>query len=117
MLDRGAAESPGWAPAVMPRRPGRERRRALIACAVLALALHAAFIGSIGGLVPGSPETAVAPMSLRTLPDEPAEEAKAPAAPVPPAPVVTPPAPAPAARPARRPREPLPAASQAADKH
>ena len=69
MLDRSAAESPGRATAARSPAPNRGRRRALVACAVLVLLLHAAFIGSVGGLVPGSAETSLAPMSLRTLPD------------------------------------------------
>ena len=70
MLDRGAAESPGRAARTVPRRPSRERRRALLASAVLALALHAAFIANLGAPVPGAAESSAAPMSLRTLPDE-----------------------------------------------
>ena len=66
MLDRSAAESPDRAGAARSPGPSRDRRRALVACAVLVLVLHAAFIGRIGGLVPGSAETSVAPMSLRT---------------------------------------------------
>ena len=54
MLDRGAAESPGRPLRPCRAAPSRDRRRALVACAVLALALHAAFIGNIGGLVPGA---------------------------------------------------------------
>jgi hypothetical protein len=69
MLDRSGAESPGRATAARSPGPNRGRRRALVACAVLVLLLHAAFIGSVGGLVPGSVETSLAPMSLRTLPD------------------------------------------------
>ena len=69
MLDRSAAESPGRAAASVSRAPARSRRRALLACAVAALALHAAFIGNIGGPEPGEAGTAVAPMLLRTLPD------------------------------------------------
>ena len=71
MLDRGAAESPGRAAASLSCAPARTRRRALMACAAVALALHAVFIGNIGGSVPGEPGTALAPMSLRTLPEEP----------------------------------------------
>lgn len=71
MLDRGAAESPGRAAGRLSCAPARTRRRALMACAAVALALHAVFIGNIGGSVPGEPGTALAPMSLRTLPEEP----------------------------------------------
>jgi len=70
MLDRGGAESPGRGAVAGPVASRRERRRALVACAVMALALHAAFIANIGGLVPGAAETSLAPMSLRTLPDQ-----------------------------------------------
>ena len=87
--------------------PGQERRRALVACAALALVLHAAFIGHVAGLVPGSIEAAVAPMSIRTLPD--ALPADAPMeAPAAGEPDVKPPEPAPQAGLARRPREPMP---------
>jgi hypothetical protein len=94
-------------------RAGRERRRALVACAALALGLHAAFIGNIGGGVPGSIETGLAPMSVRTLPDElPADTLSEPAAAA--EPVVKPPqSTPPSARVPRRAREPAPAGSAA----
>ena len=112
MLDRGAAESPGRVAAALPRRPSRDRRRALVACAVVALALHAAFIGNLGGLVPGAVETPVAPVSLRTLPDEAPVVAEASVAAEP---AMTPPSPAPPkARPSRQAREPMVIASQPA---
>ncbi len=106
MLDRSAAESPGRATAAGPRGPSRERRRALIACAVVALALHAAFIANFGGLVPGAAKTSVAPMSLRTLPEKTPADAPAAAMAETSAaavPAVTPLPPAP--RPARLPRQ------------
>jgi len=118
MLDRSAAESPASATAALSWGPARERRRALVACAVVALALHAAFIGNIGGLVPGAAETPVAPMSLRTLPDEapggaPVELIAA--ASVAAAPAPTPPRPAPQkAHPRGQAREPAATASQPA---
>ena len=108
MLDRSAAESPGRAAAALPREPSRDRRRALIACAVAVFALHAAFLGNIGGPVPGAMETSVALVSLRTLTDElPAADAPATEAPVAEAaapsvaaaPAATPPPPAPAPAP------------------
>jgi len=120
MLDRSAAESPASSTAALPWGPARERRRVLVTCAVVALALHAAFIGHIGALVPGVADNAVAPMSLRTLPDEPpagplAEAMAVAEASVAVAPAPTPPRPAPqSARPPRRTREPAAAASQPA---
>jgi hypothetical protein len=70
---------------------------------VAVLALHAAFLGNIGGPVPGAAETSVALVSLRTLPDElPAAEASVAEAPVPSvaaAPAATPPPPPPAPAP------------------
>jgi len=110
MLDRDAAESPGRPPAAAPRRGPRGRRRALVACAVLALALHALFIGQIGGLVAGTADPSVAPISVRTVPEEPPVDVPAPTPAV--APVAIPvPAPRPA-RPLRQPREPAVAASR-----
>ena len=94
-------------------RAGRERRRALVACAVLALLLHAAFIGNIGGRVAGSIESGLAPVSVRTLPDEhPDDVAAAPAAAAE-ADVKPSPSAPPAARAPRRVRGPAPAASAA----
>jgi hypothetical protein len=67
MLDRRAAETPVEPRAVPSWPAGRERRRALVACALLVLVLHVAFIAHIGGVVTGAAETAVAPMAVRTL--------------------------------------------------
>lgn len=113
MLDRTVAQRPDRSPVATPGRMGRERRRALAACAVLAIALHAAFVSGVGGLSPGAAtETVLAPMSVRTLPGEPEAE---PAEEVPVAVAALPP---PAPRPTqprapRRPREPMATASQA----
>ena len=75
MLDRTVAQRPDRSPVATPGRMGRERRRALAACAVLAIALHAAFVSGVGGLSPGAAtETVLAPMSVRTLPGEPEAE-------------------------------------------
>jgi hypothetical protein len=125
MLDRGAAESPGRGAAALLREPGRDRRRALIACAVAVLALHAAFLGNIGGPVPGAAETSVALVSLRTLPDElpaaeapvtelPAPEAAAPSVAAAPAATAPPPAPAPPKALPRQVREPAATTGQPA---
>ena len=73
MLDRRAVESPGLA-ASSPRA-GRERRRAFVGCAVLVLAFHVAFIGHIGGVVPGASDSGAAPMSVRTVPEQRAADA------------------------------------------
>jgi len=65
MQDRSGAERPVARSSALPARSARERRRALVVCAVLAL--HAAFFGNIGGLVTGAVESTVAPMSVRTV--------------------------------------------------
>jgi len=110
MLDRSAVESPARATEGGLSRRGRERRRALVACTVLVFALHAAFIGNIGGASSGAVEASLPPMSLRTLADEASlpthveavmEAAQAVA--VPPAPTSPLPPKAPTARPAREP--------------
>ena len=76
MLDRSAAQRPGRASVGLRRRAGRERRRVLVACAVLVLALHAAFIGGIGGVATGAgAEPRGVPMSVRTVSDMTAAEA------------------------------------------
>src|SRR5436190_4038358 len=67
MQDRSGAERSVARPSALPARRARERRRALVICAVLALVLHAAFIGNIGGLATGAVESTVAPMSVRTV--------------------------------------------------
>ena len=65
MLDRTIVDSAGQP----PERSGfvRQRARVLAACAVLALALHAAFFGSFEGVTFGDREPAPAPMSVRTV--------------------------------------------------
>jgi len=113
MLDRSGAESPVRPPGGLSLPARGERRRALVACAVLALALHAAFIGNIGGLVSGAAETAVAPMSVRTVPEEaraeaPVETAAAGVTP----PSLAAPTPQPQTPVPRRARAPAPLASQ-----
>ncbi|HSC65116.1 MAG TPA: DUF3108 domain-containing protein [Caldimonas sp.] len=111
-LDRGSAESPGQPRAALWRRAGGQRRRALVGCAVLVLALHILFIGNVAGVVTGSTEMPGASMSIRTLPGEPAMEATAAPATERPddaAPVVTP-LPAPAQSPPQV-RERAPAAA------
>ncbi|MEO5843945.1 MAG: DUF3108 domain-containing protein [Caldimonas sp.] len=115
MLDRTAEQSPDRSPGTLRAREGRERRRALIACAVLALALHAVFLGGVGGVGPDvAPGTVNAPVSVRTLPAEPdvdptpVDSAAAISLPVQQA------VDAPRPRPLRRPRGPAVSASQAA---
>jgi hypothetical protein len=76
MLDRDGAESPRRGPGARPGRDRGMRRRALLGCAALALALHAIFIASVGGVVSGPSETTTAPMSVRTVPGPPAQEAR-----------------------------------------
>ena len=69
MLDRSAARSARRRPAAPVEGGGRTpRRRALLACASLALALHAGFIDGLGRFASGTEAVAiVAPMSVRTL--------------------------------------------------
>jgi len=74
MLDRDGAEGPVPEPAGGSPGARRMRRRALVGCALLALALHGAFIASVGGFVAGAIETSSAPMSVRTVRGAPAEE-------------------------------------------
>jgi len=118
MQERSGAERPVAGTSALPARSARERRRRLVACAALALVLHGAFIGDIGGFVTGAVENAVAPMSVRTVAAEvsaeaPVETALA-VAPTTIVPVMTPLAtePAPAARPSPRLRAPTAAATQ-----
>jgi len=74
MLDRDGAAGPVPEPAGGSPGARRMRRRALVGCALLALALHGAFIASVGGFVAGAIETSSAPMSVRTVRGAPAEE-------------------------------------------
>jgi hypothetical protein len=104
-LAAAAAAGPRRAP---PDRGASPRRRgALVACALLVLALHAALLGQVGGLVAGAPEASPAAISVRAIAavvekEGPAEVAETAAA-VPPAARVTP---SPRPRPPRRSREP-----------
>jgi len=111
MQDPGGAVRAAAPASALPAPTSRERRRALIACAVLALLLHGAFIGQFGGVVPGATESAVAPMSVRTLADALSAEAAAQAVPAAAPPAVAPEV-LPTARTLRRAREPIAAASQ-----
>jgi hypothetical protein len=91
------------------RSPAR-RRRALVVSAALALTLHVLFLGGVGGLASGAPESANAPIAVRTIPAEPAAE-EADLAETAAALVASPPAVVPQPEPQRRPREPIPATS------
>jgi hypothetical protein len=108
MLDATAAEASDRSPAAGADIGGaRRRRRALVACAALALALHAAFLGEVGSPSTGAAaDPTVAPMSVRAVEAEPEHE-PAPAAVVDPV-AATPPAPPGKPRPPRRAREPTP---------
>ena len=57
--------------AAQPVEPRRRRMRALGACAALTVALHLAFLDGIVGALEGSPEPAIAAMSVRTIAAEP----------------------------------------------
>jgi len=116
MLNRTDAQPPDRSSAALARRPaGGRRRRALVTCAALALVIHATFLDRFGISVPGSAESSVAPMSLRTMTaeegDTNAGEPPAPPSRVEPPPTVSPPMPPARPRLPRRAREPVAAAS------
>ena len=102
MLDAAAVDADRRSPSSRLGRFATSRRRSLLACAVLTLLIHGAFIGGVGGLAVGtSVEPGAAPVSVRTIAaatNEPAAEAATATAP-------EAAAPAPAAKPARRPRQ------------
>ena len=66
MLDRSAAQMPDRTPDSGASRRGR-RERALLACALLAIVLHWAFLDGIDGGGRGAAEASLAPMSVRTI--------------------------------------------------
>jgi hypothetical protein len=107
--DRSPAPSKSSASGIGPI--ATPRRRALAACAVLALLVHGAFVGGIGSVAIGTTaEPAAAPVSLRAIPAAAGETRGDPttASAETPELVPTPVAPAPAPKPraVRRPREP-----------
>ncbi|MDQ6629891.1 MAG: DUF3108 domain-containing protein [Pseudomonadota bacterium] len=80
------------------------RPRTLLGFAVLALLLHAAFLGGVDGAAPGriGPRDAGVPIAVRLVEATPGEDAAAPAVAAVPTPLAASPAPAPRPRPALR---------------
>jgi len=112
MLDRTDARAPDRPSlAAASCRARDRRRRALVACAALALVIHATFLDRFGTSTPGSAEPSIAPMSVRTMTEASDSEATEPPPRVAVAPPVAPPPPPAKPRVPRRLREPVAAAS------
>ena len=106
LRDRLLAADPG------ARREQGGRRRAFVACALLAIALHLAFLDGVGDGRAAPREPATAPLSVRTIAPDRAPDVAAPAVAEAVVPAAAPP-PAPA-KPRPRPREPQSSAGASA---
>lgn len=78
MLDRAAARPPDRCPAPPQARGHGGRMRALVACALAAMVLHALFLGGLGGLGPAIGASSAPPLSVRMVEAPPPRMALAP---------------------------------------
>jgi len=75
MLDRTAAQVPGRSPdGIGAARPSGSRRRPLLVCAVLVVALHLAFLDAVDDRAGTSPDVGAPPMSVRSIAPPPEPE-------------------------------------------